>query len=99
MQTKGNTLMTNHEFINRLRSLYNIDHNMLPELTDKQWPEFRDNPPRYLTHTDKNQSDAILREVEKRQTLLQNKPNFDITLEGKSAYLSIGIQLIQIPCT
>jgi hypothetical protein len=60
--------MTIHEFINRIRSLYNIDHYQLPELTDEQWLEFRDNPPRYLMHTDKQQAKAIIREVEKRQT-------------------------------
>jgi hypothetical protein len=59
--------MTSHEFLNRIRSLYNIDRHLLPELTDEQWPEFRDDPPRYLIHTDKVQSDAIMREVEKRQ--------------------------------
>jgi hypothetical protein len=64
--------MTNHEFINRIRSLYNIDHSMLPELTDFQWIEFRDDPPRYLARTDKKQSDAILREVERRQVDYMN---------------------------
>lgn len=59
--------MDAHEFVNRIRSLYNIDHYLLPELTDEQWIEFRDDPPRYLIRTDKPQADAILREVEKRQ--------------------------------
>lgn len=59
--------MTTHEFINRIRSLWNIDHDQLPKLTAEQWPEFRDNPPRYLMHTDKVQAEAIIREVEKRQ--------------------------------
>lgn len=59
--------MTNHEFINCIRSLYNIDWELLPELSDQDWPKFRDNPPRYLTHTDKTQALAILREMEKRQ--------------------------------
>ena len=56
-----------HAFLNRIRSLYNIDHDRLPELTDEQWPEFRDDPPHYLIHTDKVQVDAIMREVEARQ--------------------------------
>ena len=38
--------MTTHEFLNRLRSLYNIDHYLLPELTDAQWAEFLRDPPR-----------------------------------------------------
>lgn len=59
--------MTQHEFINRVRSLYNIDRVKLPELSDEQWLEFRDDPPRYLIRTDKDQADAIMREVEKRQ--------------------------------
>jgi hypothetical protein len=50
-----------------LASLYNIDHYLLPELSDEHWLEFRDNPPRYFMNTDKEQSDAIWREVEKRQ--------------------------------
>lgn len=59
--------MTVHEFLNRLRSLYNIDHDQLPELTPEQWMEFRDNPPRYLIRTDRTQAEAIVREMEKRQ--------------------------------
>lgn len=59
---------SNHAFINRVRSLYNIDRYLLPELRDEDWPEFRDNPPRYLINrADKPQSDAIMREVEARQ--------------------------------
>jgi hypothetical protein len=59
--------MDAHEFINRIRSLYNIDHYKLPELNDEQWIEFQNDPPRYLIRTDKIQAEAILREVEKRQ--------------------------------
>jgi hypothetical protein len=60
--------MTPHEFINRIRSLYNIDHHNLPELTSDQWEQFRKDPPRYLINlADKVQSEAIVREVEKRQ--------------------------------
>ncbi len=60
--------MTYHEFINRIRSLYNINHDLLPELSDRDWPEFRDNPPRYLINSaDKIQAHAILREMEDRQ--------------------------------
>ena len=60
--------MDKQSFINRVRSLYNIDADRLPELREQDWPEFRDNPPRYFIHADKAQSDAIFREVEHRQT-------------------------------
>ena len=52
---------------NRLRSLYNIDADRIPELTPAQWTRFRDDPPRYLTRADDEQSTAIWREVERRQ--------------------------------
>lgn len=61
--------MTNHEFVNRIRSLYNIDHWNLPELNQEHWLEFIRDPPRYLAVlADKVQVDAILREMENRQT-------------------------------
>ena len=60
--------MTLSDFINRVRSLYNIDHYCLPELSDSDWKQFRDNPPRYFINlADKIQAEAIFREVEKRQ--------------------------------
>lgn len=62
-------LNANHEFVNMLRSLYNIDAWQLPELPPEHWLQFRTNPPRYLINlADKVQVDAILREVAKRQT-------------------------------
>ena len=62
----GNTLSG---FINRVRSLYNIDHYLLPELSKEDWPQFRDNPPRYFINSaDKVQAEAIWREIEKRQS-------------------------------
>lgn len=70
--------MTNHEFIDRIRSLYNIDHHLLPELTDEQWIEFRDDPPRYLIRAGQVQADAILREVERRRPT--NPPNRELDL-------------------
>lgn len=70
--------MANHQFIDRIRSLYNIDHYLLPELTDEQWIEFRDDPPRYLIRADQAQADAILREVEARQ--VRNPPNQELDL-------------------
>ena len=59
--------MTQREFENRLRSLYNIDADRIPELTPAQWTRFRDDPPRYLTRADDEQAAAIWREVERRQ--------------------------------
>ena len=60
--------MDNSQFINRVRSLYNIDRFLLPELSDSDWKEFRDNPPRYyINSADRRQVEAIFREVEKRQ--------------------------------
>ena len=59
--------MDKRGFLSRVRSLYNIDRHLLPELGDRQWIEFRDKPPRYLIKADQEQSDAIWREVEKRQ--------------------------------
>lgn len=55
-------------FLNRLRSLHNIDGHQLPELTREQQHEFVRDPVRYLIRTDKEQTAAIWREVEKRQT-------------------------------
>ena len=55
-------------FLNRVRSLFNIDHHLLPELSEKDWLEFRDDPPRYfINDADLKQARAIWREVERRQ--------------------------------
>jgi hypothetical protein len=55
-------------FLNRVRSLFNIGHHLLPELTERDWQEFRDDPPRYfINRADLPQLMAIWREVEKRQ--------------------------------
>ena len=54
-------------FLNRLRSLYNIDGHLLPELTSEEQREFVRDPVRYLIRTDATQAAAIWREVEKRQ--------------------------------
>lgn len=59
--------MDKSDFLNRVRSLFNIDGFMLPELTCDQQDEFLRDPVRYFIRTDKTQSDAIWREVEKRQ--------------------------------
>lgn len=65
--------MEKHEFHNRIRSLFNINGNLLPELTAEQQREFVADPVRYFISTDREQSDAIWREVEKRQRPLQRK--------------------------
>ncbi len=55
-------------FLNRIRSLFNIDGYLLPELDKRYWPEFRDDPPRYfINRADLTQQRAIWREVERRQ--------------------------------
>lgn len=54
-------------FINRIKSLWNIDRHRVPELSDEQWVEFRDNAVKYFTRTDDAQQRAIWREVERRQ--------------------------------
>jgi hypothetical protein len=55
------------QFTNMLRSLFNIDGYLLPELTSEQQGEFARDPVRYFIRTDKAQQDAIFREVAKRQ--------------------------------
>jgi hypothetical protein len=59
--------MTNHEFINRLRSLHNIDGVLLPELTEGEQVRFENDPVNFLMKANDTQADAIMREVEKRQ--------------------------------
>lgn len=61
-------MLTLSEFLNCVRSLYNINANKLPELTHQQWCEFRDNPPRYFINTDYAQQRAIVREINARQS-------------------------------
>lgn len=68
LTVKNSEELRNHEFVNRVRSLYNIDWPLLPELREEDWRDFRHDPPRYLiTYADKIQLNAILREVENRQ--------------------------------
>lgn len=59
--------MTQHEFANCVRSLFNIDGYLLPELTGEQQVEFVRDPVRYFIRTDKRQQDAIWHQVAKRQ--------------------------------
>ncbi len=55
-------------FANMVRSLFNIDGDLLPELTAEHQREFVRDPVRYFMGTDRAQQNAIFREVMKRQT-------------------------------
>jgi hypothetical protein len=57
-----------HAFLNRVRSLFNIDRNQAPEMTTAEWARFRDDPVHFLMRADDFLAAAIWREVEKRQT-------------------------------
>lgn len=54
-------------FLNRVRSLFNIDADELPKLDRDEWRSFRDDPVRFFMRADDWQAAAIWREVEKRQ--------------------------------
>lgn len=56
-----------HLFTNMVRSLFNIDGYLLPELTSEQQREFVREPVRYFMNSGGVQQDAIFREVIKRQ--------------------------------
>jgi len=60
-------MMDKAEFLNRLRSLHNIDGNQLPELNWGQQLDFVQSPVKYFIQADDEQQAAIWREVEKRQ--------------------------------
>jgi len=64
--------MDAHQFINRIRSLYNIDRHKLPELSTPQWHDFQDDPPRFLMRCDDETAEAIWRQVEARQARSAN---------------------------
>ena len=60
--------MSEHQpFLNRLRSLFNIDGWRLPELSAEQQARFLADPVWYLMHADDERASFIMREVEKRQ--------------------------------
>lgn len=59
--------MDKADFLNRVRSLFNIDGYLLLELSADQQGKFLRDPVLYFISTDKAQQDAIWREVEKRQ--------------------------------
>jgi len=59
--------MEKRAFVNRIRSLFNIDGYLLPELSKDQQSQFLRDPVRFFLNADEAQSDAIMREVESRQ--------------------------------
>ena len=54
-------------FTNMVRSLFNIDGYLLPELTADRQREFVRDPVRYFMRADATEQSAIFREVMKRQ--------------------------------
>lgn len=75
-------------FLNRLKSLFNIDADQVPELTREQWYAFRDDPVRFLLRASDAQAASIWREVEKRQPADTNslQAQLDAANEGAWAY-------------
>lgn len=61
------TTLEQRQFTNMVRSLFNIDAYLLPELTEQQQIDFISDPVRYFIGSDRDQSAAIFREVLKRQ--------------------------------
>jgi hypothetical protein len=55
-----------HIFFNRLRCLFNIDGDLLPELTAEQQNQFVRDPVNYFIRTDSHQREVIWREIEYR---------------------------------
>ncbi len=54
--------------MNRIRSLFNIDGDLLPELTREQQTVFLADPVRFFLNASEAQSDAIMREIQAPQT-------------------------------
>lgn len=59
--------MSRAAFLNRLRSLFNVDRDQLLELTWGEWARFREDPVRFFMAANEVQAAAIWREVERRQ--------------------------------
>lgn len=82
-------------FLNRVRSLYNIDRAQLPWMTDSQWMGFRTDPARFVIRCSDNVADRILEIVEKRQATTipptdrtaseEDEPAITITMAGRLA--------------
>ena len=66
--------MQKREFINRIRSLYNIDGHLLGELSSREQLAFLRDPVTYFLQSDETQSDAIMREIENRQASAISDP-------------------------
>lgn len=79
--------MNKAHFINRVRSLFNIDGYLLPELTKEQQLKFVGDPVRYFIGADEPQSDAIMREIERRQK--------EVTEEFKAASSRAAIKALR----
>ena len=58
---------TKRLFLNRVRSLFNIDGFLLPELDEAEQQKFMRDPVRYFMGANQVAGEAIWREVEKRQ--------------------------------
>jgi hypothetical protein len=71
--------MLKRAFINRIRSLFNIDGYRLPELTREQQSQFLGDPVRFILTADEAASDAVMREVESRQTAELSNPQVDLS--------------------
>jgi hypothetical protein len=56
-----------HRFLNRVRSLFNIDGWQLPELSPAQQAKFMADPVNYFMRCESAHADAIWREIERRQ--------------------------------
>ena len=67
LTASGTAEVDRHRFLNRVRSLFNIDGHLLPELTPAQQAEFVADPVRYFMRCERVQADAIWREIERRQ--------------------------------
>jgi hypothetical protein len=84
-------------FINRIRSLYNIDGDQLPELAVEQQSKFLADPVRFLLNANDAQSDAIMREIEGRQSAVSRqvepvakKPAEDVSESNKAIAAKAG---------
>jgi hypothetical protein len=51
--------MTQAEFSNTLRKLFNLDHSDVPFLSATQWPKFRDDPVRFFIKADDETLDRL----------------------------------------
>lgn len=60
-------MMAKAAFHNRLRSLFNIDGFLLPELSREEQRAFVNDPVRFFIKAPDAKADAIWREVERRQ--------------------------------